>query len=261
MKTKFVNPFTVAILLTLLSVYIYSLDLAFFQLIELKAYDFKVSSRGERPVSNQVVIVAIDEKSLKQEGRWPWPRTVMARLIDRLAEAGVGAIGLDVLFPEKDTYVPFRDVEKEINKKDLKGLDRKKLVRWLKEVSDSDARLAQSLLRSERSVLGYFIYSAASQVEGSSKPWTDKESKLLEFSQYSVVESNGPDGGLRRVGGRRRASLPVARRHVSDCLHGPQAGRHRGDVRWESAGGHCARAGAVDGYRQKTALRAGLADT
>ena len=192
MKTKFVNPFTVALLMTLLSLYIYSLDLAFFQLIELKAYDFKVSSRGKRPISNQVLIVAIDEKSLKQEGRWPWPRTVMARLIDRLTEAEVAAIGLDVLFPEKDIYVPFRDVENAINKKDLAGLDRKKLIHWLREVSDSDARLAHALLRSERSVLGYFIYSSASQAEGSSKPWTDKESKLLEFSQYSVVESGGP---------------------------------------------------------------------
>ena len=70
-----------------------------------------------------------------------------------------------------------------------------------------------------------------------------------------------PDGGLRRMGGGRRASLPVARRDVSESLRGPQAGGHRGDARWEPAGGHCARAGAVDGDRQGAARRAGLADT
>ncbi len=46
-------------------------NLTFFQLLELKAYDFKVFLRGTRPISGRVVIVAIDEPRLKGEGRWP----------------------------------------------------------------------------------------------------------------------------------------------------------------------------------------------
>lgn len=47
-----------------------------------------------------VVIVAIDDASLGRIGRWPWPRTVHADLIDRLSSFGVKAIGYDVNFPE-----------------------------------------------------------------------------------------------------------------------------------------------------------------
>ena len=74
MKNRWLNSFTIASLATALSLFIYYLDVDFIGLLELKAYDFKVTARGERPVSDQVVIVAIDEKSLKKEGRWPWPR-------------------------------------------------------------------------------------------------------------------------------------------------------------------------------------------
>ena len=98
MKIRWLNAFTVSALITLMSLYLYSLDLPLFQLLELKAYDFKVSLRGSRPVSDRVVIVAIDEHSLKQEGRWPWPRTRLAKLVDKLTESGVAAIGLDLLF-------------------------------------------------------------------------------------------------------------------------------------------------------------------
>ncbi|WP_328188327.1 CHASE2 domain-containing protein [Marinobacter sp. OP 3.4] len=47
-----------------------------------------------------VVIVAIDEKSLSAIGPWPWPRSVHASLIDNLAEAGAERIVLDILFTE-----------------------------------------------------------------------------------------------------------------------------------------------------------------
>jgi len=73
MKIRWLNAFTVSVLITLLSLYIYSLNLTIFKHLELKAYDFKMSLRSTRPVSGQVVIVAIDEHSLKREGRWPWP--------------------------------------------------------------------------------------------------------------------------------------------------------------------------------------------
>ena len=102
-----------------MSLYLYSLELPLFHLLELKAYDFKVSLRGTRPVSDRVVIVAIDEKSLKKDGRWPWPRTRLAKLVDKLSNSGVAAIGLDLLFPEKDIYIPLNEVKNEIGKKDL----------------------------------------------------------------------------------------------------------------------------------------------
>jgi serine phosphatase RsbU (regulator of sigma subunit)/CHASE2 domain-containing sensor protein len=59
-------------------------------------------------VSGPVVIVDIDGKSLARHGQWPWPRTLLARLIDRIAEADPAAIGLDIVMPEADRLSPDR---------------------------------------------------------------------------------------------------------------------------------------------------------
>jgi adenylate cyclase len=49
-----------------------------------------------------VVIVAVDERSVEAEGRWPWSRAKMAHLLDRLTEGKVAAVGFDVVFGEED---------------------------------------------------------------------------------------------------------------------------------------------------------------
>src|SRR5262249_8849909 len=53
-----------------------------------------------------VRIVDIDEESLKQVGQWPWPRTVLTDLVDKLAADGAAAIGFDMVFPEPDRMSP-----------------------------------------------------------------------------------------------------------------------------------------------------------
>jgi len=58
--------------------------------------------RGPRKPSGRVVIVAVDERSVEAEGRWPWSRAKMAALVDRLAEGGVASAGFDVVFGEED---------------------------------------------------------------------------------------------------------------------------------------------------------------
>lgn len=58
--------------------------------------------------SAPAVIVAIDEASLERFGQWPWPRNLVARLIDRLRAARPAAIGVDILFIEPDRLSPER---------------------------------------------------------------------------------------------------------------------------------------------------------
>ena len=53
-----------------------------------------------------VVIAAIDEKSLDKFGQWPWSRTTLARITDRLTELGAVAIAFDVIFAEPDRTSP-----------------------------------------------------------------------------------------------------------------------------------------------------------
>ncbi len=55
----------------------------------------------DRTVDPRILLVKIDEQSLAAIGPWPWPRKVHADLIDRLSQAGVAAIGYDVLFSER----------------------------------------------------------------------------------------------------------------------------------------------------------------
>src|SRR5262249_5370322 len=58
--------------------------------------------RADLPVR----IVDIDEQSLEKLGQWPWPRTLIARLVDRLADAGAAVVVFDILFPEPDRMAP-----------------------------------------------------------------------------------------------------------------------------------------------------------
>jgi adenylate cyclase len=65
----------------------------------------RLSPRGFNP-ELPVRIIDIDEESLKQVGQWPWPRTVLAELVDKLAANGAAAIGFDMVFPEPDRMSP-----------------------------------------------------------------------------------------------------------------------------------------------------------
>ena len=65
----------------------------------------RLSPRAFDP-SLPVRIIDIDEDSLKEVGQWPWPRTVLADLVDKLAAGGAAAIGFDMVFPEPDRMSP-----------------------------------------------------------------------------------------------------------------------------------------------------------
>jgi len=67
----------------------------------LKSFDL-IQKYDTPTISEDVVIVEIDEKSIEQNGQWPWKRTVLADVIWRLREAGAGIIVLPILFSEED---------------------------------------------------------------------------------------------------------------------------------------------------------------
>src|SRR6266699_2848361 len=57
-------------------------------------------SRGKP--SGQVAIVEIDEASLAQFGRWPWPRDLLARVVRRILDRGAATVVLDMMLHEED---------------------------------------------------------------------------------------------------------------------------------------------------------------
>jgi adenylate cyclase len=70
---------------------------------EAKSYDFRFHLRGKLTPNPAIVIVAIDDKSMKELGRFPWTRTRFAQFVDRATAAGAKAIYLDAFFPEPES--------------------------------------------------------------------------------------------------------------------------------------------------------------
>ncbi|PIU51075.1 hypothetical protein COS91_06370 [Candidatus Desantisbacteria bacterium CG07_land_8_20_14_0_80_39_15] len=100
MKMKKHLKFTLylSIIVIVIMVGVSLLDL--FQIVRMKSLDFYFHSRGETNPSTDIIIVAIDDMSLKEIGVWPWPRRYHAQLIDFLKKAGVKVIGFDVVFSD-----------------------------------------------------------------------------------------------------------------------------------------------------------------
>src|SRR6185295_4040873 len=67
--------------------------------LERKAYDLGVTATSRVP-SDKVTVIAIDDQSLGNIGRWPWSRDVLAKMTDKLTEAKAKVIGYTVLFAE-----------------------------------------------------------------------------------------------------------------------------------------------------------------
>ena len=91
-------------------------DPQFVEVMRLKYFD-QLQKKYPRSTDGQTysVIVDIDEKSLREVGQWPWPRTVLAELFKKSKESGMLVLGLDVLFAEKDRTSPdliAKDLEK-----------------------------------------------------------------------------------------------------------------------------------------------------
>jgi adenylate cyclase len=65
-------------------------------------------------VQPKVVVVAIDDESLQRYGRWPWSRTLLARLTDTLAKDGASVVGLDILLSEPQSPVADKTLEEAL---------------------------------------------------------------------------------------------------------------------------------------------------
>jgi len=74
--------------------------------LDNKIMDIMFKIRGPVPDTDKVVIVDIDEKSLKELGQWPWSRNILADITNNLNKNGALAIGFDIVFAEKDRSSP-----------------------------------------------------------------------------------------------------------------------------------------------------------
>src|SRR5437868_11367878 len=96
----------------------------------------------ERAEDMPVRIVDIDEAALGEYGQWPWPRTLVAKLVDKLVEKGAAVIAFDVVFAEADRLSIGRMV------KDLPADDfTSELRRLAEKFPDNDEVLAEAMRR------------------------------------------------------------------------------------------------------------------
>ena len=71
------------------------------EILKLKSFDLLFQSE-EKTISENIGIVTIDEASIQKYGQWPWKRDILADLIYKLRESGVGIIMMPILFSEPD---------------------------------------------------------------------------------------------------------------------------------------------------------------
>ncbi|MGB5616006.1 MAG: CHASE2 domain-containing protein, partial [Desulfobacterales bacterium] len=98
----YINPASITFTAIFLVVTLFLSGNPILDMIELKTYDLRFRSRGQLHPSTPVVMALIDEKSLDAEGRWPWPRSKIATLVNLLSQDGAKVIGFDIGFLEPD---------------------------------------------------------------------------------------------------------------------------------------------------------------
>jgi CHASE2 domain-containing sensor protein/predicted Ser/Thr protein kinase len=101
-KTQFwTRDWFVGLALTL--IFLVALGSAALDGLERQAYDLGVRMASGEP-SQQVSVIAIDDRSIENIGRWPWSRTILAEMTERLAAAGARVIGNTILLlePQRD---------------------------------------------------------------------------------------------------------------------------------------------------------------
>ncbi|MFW2525266.1 CHASE2 domain-containing protein [Aliarcobacter butzleri] len=125
---KKIKKFSIYFVLSLsLSIFLSAIYIFFPSLpdsLDNRLRDYLFTIRGELPHNQNVVIVDIDETSIKSLGQWPWSRDKLAKMLENLTLANVGIVGLDIVFAEEDRTSPHKILQDlKIYKKDVPNYD------------------------------------------------------------------------------------------------------------------------------------------
>ena len=130
-------------------------------------------------LSAPAIIVGIDEASLKLCGQWPWPRTQLAALLDKIAACKPAAIGLDIIMPEPDRLSPTKLAQS------LPQIE-PELRHLLTQLPDNDHLLAASLSRSPvvLGAAGFDVPTSTTASQMRSTPVIQKGGEAAPFVKY-----------------------------------------------------------------------------
>ncbi len=167
----------------------------FLEQLEWKLLDARFRLRGPVAPPPKIAIVAIDDASVAAIGRWPWPRTTIAALVEKLlGNYHARALAFDIVFSEPQRN-PFAEALRALPPTAPPSL--RAMLQAHLALGDADARLAATLKRyQDRIVLGYFFYPKGSKPPASIARELDQEVARLKNSAISVKV----EGGARVIG-------------------------------------------------------------
>ncbi len=117
--------------------------------LQARFFDFLQELKPRQYVPAPVRVVDIDDESLARLGQWPWPRTTIAELIDRLDKAGAAVVALDIILAEPDRTSPARALQHQPNIPP-------DVSQWLGGLRDNDQVLADTI-RGTPTVVGFAL--------------------------------------------------------------------------------------------------------
>lgn len=157
------------------------------------AYDLALrATLGTHPAPQDIVIVDIDDKSLKEQGHWPWPRNKLKHLIERLHHYGTIVIALDLTFPEPEP----NPVKVIFNQLPTTLTTNPTVVSELQKVSitlDHDRQLAQTLQKGDV-ILGMVFHDKPTATQGPTpiplQQFSKQQAEQLPFVVMSSFTNN-----------------------------------------------------------------------
>lgn len=189
--------FSLAIVLVFLANAVGSLPYDFTARLENYAYDLRLKWTMPNTQDKRIVIVDIDEKSLKEQGRWPWSRNKLARMVDVLFDQyGIEVLGFDMVFAEKDESSGLQSLE-EIGRTEFgRDDDFQSALNKVRPRLDYDGKFAESL-KNRRVALGYYFrhdQGETGSVGLLPPPVFKKES--IDVGNFGVAIANGYTANL-----------------------------------------------------------------
>jgi adenylate cyclase len=192
------NPLTLTAAAILAVVGLFAAQVPILDMIELKTYDLRLKSRARQQPSPAIVLALIDEKSLDIEGRWPWPRSRIARLVDLLSADGAAVIGFDIGFlePDENTRLGFIDrLGRQVRDLDIRDDRLDEFIADSRKHADNDRALAEAIRRSPATVvLGYFFHMNPAELDYRIPPdEIERQIDRIEPSKYPFVLYTDPE--------------------------------------------------------------------
>jgi adenylate cyclase len=182
----------VSLLSVALTVCLFLIDVPILHVFELKLYDLRFHQRQQRQPSPAVALALIDEKSLDQEGRWPWPRSKIAALVDRLSDDGAKVIGFDIGFlePDENAILNFlKGFEQTPGYLQVADDDLVALMDENIRKADNDRILADAIRRARpATILGYFFHMHPQELDYEiGEAEIDRQLGLIGKSRYPMI--------------------------------------------------------------------------